>query len=210
MVVPVLLVMIAYGRRTTSRGVGDTETDWVLAISLGGLALLLSYLAGDRFPTLSGMWNLQLLGAVMWVAFAAIILFGVRRVGQLWPLWLFANVTVTPFPSLLLTAELGGTTAAASAVAAITGAIAVSLAGRRSALRWRLAATAGCALAGVGAAVAIPAHSLPLSVAIFAGAFRCSVSLYCKDSPPPRRGDHRSGRNRSASRPRCRTAHRWP
>lgn len=169
LVVPVLLVMIAYGRRTTSRGVGDTETDWVLAISLGGLALLLSYLAGDRFPTLSGMWNLQLLGAVMWVAFAAIILFGVRRVGQLWPLWLFASVTVTPFPSLLLTAELGGTTAAASAVAAIIGAIAVFLAGRRSALRWRLAATAGCALAGVGAAVAIPAHSLPLSVAISAG-----------------------------------------
>jgi hypothetical protein len=152
-VVPVLLVMIAYGRRTTSRGVGDDETDWILAIALGGLALLLSYLEGDRFPTLSGMWNLQLLGAVMWVAFAAVILFGVRRVGQLWPMWVFASVTVTPFPSLLVTAAFGGTTAAASAVAAVIGAIAVYLAGRRSAWRWRLAATIGCAIAGVAAAV---------------------------------------------------------
>ena len=127
------------------------------------------YLATNRFPTLSGMWNLQLLGAVMWVAFAAVILFGVRRVGQLWPMWLFASVTVTPFPSLLITAALGGTTAAASAVAAVIGAIAVYFAGRRSAWRWRLAATAGCAVAGVAAAVAVPAHSLPLSVATSAG-----------------------------------------
>lgn len=169
MVMPLLLVMIAYGRRAAVRGVGDNETDLILAVALGGLALLLRYLATNRFPTLSGMWDLQLLGAVMWVAFAATILFGVRRVWELWPLWLFAIVTVTPFPSLLLTAALGGTNAAASAVAALIGAVAVFLAGRRSPLRWRLAGAACCAVVGVGAAVALASRSLPVSVSIAAG-----------------------------------------
>ena len=169
LVMPVLLVMIAYGRRTKATGVNDSEADWILGILLAGFALLLSYLAGNRFPTLSGMWNLPLVGAAIWAAFAATILFGFRRVWQLWPLWVFATVTVTPFPSLLLTAALGGTTAAASAVAAMIGAMAVFLAGWPRPLRSRLVAAVGCALAGVAAAVALPITSLPVSVAVTGG-----------------------------------------
>ena len=82
LVMPVLLVMIAYGRRTKATGVNDSEADWILGILLAGFALLLSYLAGNRFPTLSGMWNLPLVGAAIWTAFAATILFGFRRVWQ--------------------------------------------------------------------------------------------------------------------------------
>jgi hypothetical protein len=114
LVIPVLMVMIAYGRRTKVIGVNDSEADWILGILLGGFALFLTYLAGGRFPTLTGMWNLPLVGAAIWTAFAATILFGFRRVWQLWPLWVFATVTVTPFPSLLLTAALGGSTGSAS------------------------------------------------------------------------------------------------
>jgi hypothetical protein len=169
MVMPVLLVMIAYGRRTAPSGNSDSEADWILGIILGGLALLLSYLAGFRFPTLSGMWNLPLLDAVIWTAFATTILFGIRRVWQLWPLWVFATVTVTPFPSLLLAAALGGTTAATSSVAAIVGAIAVFLAGWPRPLRGRLVASAGCALAGVTAAIALDTTPLLISVAVTAG-----------------------------------------
>lgn len=168
-VIPVLMVMIAYGRRTKAIGVNDSEADWILGILLGGFALLLTYLAGNRFPTLTGMWNLPLVGAAIWTAFAATILFGFRRVWQLWPLWVFATVTVTPFPSLLLTAALGGTTAAASAVAAMIGALAVFLAGWPRPLRWRVIAAAGSGLAGIAAALALPMTSLPVSVGITGG-----------------------------------------
>ena len=164
--IPVLMVMIAYGRRTEAIGVNDSEADWILGILLGGFALFLTYLAGNRFPTLSGMWNLPLVGAAIWTAFAATILFGFRRVWQLWPLWAFATVTVTPFPFLLLTAALGGTTSAASAVSAMIGALAVFLAGWPRPMRWRGTAAIGCALAGVAAAVALPLTSLPVSVAV--------------------------------------------
>jgi hypothetical protein len=116
------------------------------------------------------MWNLPLVSAAIWTAFAATILFGFRRVWQLWPLWMFATVTVTPFPSLLLTAALGGTTAAASAVAAMIGALAVFLAGWPRPLRWRAIAAGGCALVGVGAAVILPITSLPALVAVTSGA----------------------------------------
>ncbi len=169
LVIPVLLVMIAYGRRTKATGVNDSEADWILGILIAGFALFLSYLADNRFPTLSGMWNLPLVGAAIWAAFAATILFGFRRVWQLWPLWVFATVTVTPFPSLLLTASLGGSTAAASAVAALIGALAVFLAGWPRPLRSRLVAAVGCAFAGVAAAVALPITSLPVLVAVTGG-----------------------------------------
>lgn len=169
LVMPVLLVMIAYGRRTTATGVNDSEADWILGILLAGFALFLSYLAGNRFPTLSGMWNLPLVGAAIWTAFAATILFGFRRVWQLWPLWVFATVTVTPFPSLLLTAALGGTTAAASAVAAMVGALAVFLAGWSRPLTWRVLAAIGSGILGVTAAIFLPVTSLPVSVAITGG-----------------------------------------
>lgn len=167
---PVLLAMIAYGRRTTPTANSDGEADWILGIILGGFALVLSYLAGRRFPTQSGMWNLVLIDAAVFTAFVATILFGFRRVWQLWPLWILATFTLTPFPSLLLTAQLGGTDAAASAVAAMIGAVAVFLAGWRRPVRWRLAAGTGCALAGVAAALALPGVPLPISVTMTAGA----------------------------------------
>jgi hypothetical protein len=169
LVIPVLMVMIAYGRRTEAIGVNDNEADWILGLLLGGFALFLTYLADGRFPTLTGMWNLPLVGAAIWTAFAATILFGFRRVWQLWPLWIFATVTVTPFPALLFTAALGGTTAAASAVAAMIGALAVFLAGWPRPVKWRVFAAVGCGLVGVAAATVLPSTSLPVSVGITGG-----------------------------------------
>ncbi len=169
MVLPALLAMIAYGRRTVPRGNTDSEADWILGVIFGGFPLFLSYLASYRFPTLSGMWNLPLVDAAIWTAFGATILFGFRRVWQLWPLWVFAIVTLTPYPSLLLTAALGGTTAAAASVAAIVGAVAVFLAGWPRPLRWRLVAAGGCGLAGVTAATALATAPLPISVTVTAG-----------------------------------------
>ena len=76
-VVPVLAAMIAFGYRSPPRGVGDAESDWILAAIFGGLGLFLRHLMSNRFPTLSGLWQLPLVGAVLWAACLAAVLFGV-------------------------------------------------------------------------------------------------------------------------------------
>ena len=180
MVVPLHLVIIAFGRGTVAKGVSDGETDWIFAFALGGLALFISYLMANRFPTTSGMWNLPLISSMLWGMCAATVLFGVRRVWQVWPLWLFSLVVVTPLPSMFITASLGGSNFAAASVAAILGAVAVFLGGERSPMRWRLLATTGCAVLGVAAAAALAARPLPVSVSIGAGAVPliCFILLY--------------------------------
>lgn len=168
-VLPVLLAMIATGCSAPPRGVGDAEADWILAGVLGGLGLLSRFLMENRFPTLSSLWQLPLLGAVIWITVAATILFGIRRVANKWPVWLFALFTATPLPYLMATAWLGGSTVAASVVAALLGAIAVFLAGRQRPLRWRLAATAACLLLGAISAVALAGWPLLIPVAVSGG-----------------------------------------
>ncbi len=169
MVMPVLLAMIAYGRAHAPRGVSDGETDWILAIGFGGLALVLSSVAAQRFPTLAGLWGLGLVSAVIWSACAAIILFGTARVKQMRSLLVFALLTVTPLPWMLLTAALGGTTFAAAAVATGFGAVAVFLAGWHSPFRLRVAASVGCVLVGLGAAWVLSGFALPIPVGVTAG-----------------------------------------
>jgi len=170
-VVPLLIAMIALGSSTPPRGVADSESDWILATIVGGFGLVLHFLMQARLPTLAGLWFQQLVGAVIWTGFAATILFGVRRVANRnkWPMWLFALNTATPLPYLLVTEWLGGSNLAASAVAAMIGTIAIYLAGKRNALHWRLTATAACALAGIGSAIALSGQPLLVSVVVSAG-----------------------------------------
>ncbi len=168
-VLPVLLAVITFGCSAPPRGVGDAEADWILAGFVGGLTLLLRYLMEHRFPTLSGLWHVTMIGAVVWAAIAATILFGVRQVAAKWPVWVFALGTVTPVPYLMITAWLGGSATASSTAAAMIGTVAVFLAGRRHVMSWRLAATAVCAALGVGGAVAFAGLPLLVSVVISAG-----------------------------------------
>lgn len=137
---PILIGMVAVGYHSPPDGVGDAESDWILAALFGGLGLFLRHLMSNRFPTLSGLWELPLVGAVLWGACITAVLFGVRRVIQLWVLWLFAVVTVTPLPFLLATAALGGGAIAAGTVSAVLGGIAVVLAARCRALLLRMLA----------------------------------------------------------------------
>ena len=177
-VVPVLVAMIAVGHRAPPRGVGDAESDWILAAIFGGLGLFLRHLMSNRFPTLSGLWQLPLVGAVLWAACVAAVLFGVRRVMQMWSLWVFALATVTPLPYLLITAAAGGGVVAATAVAGIIGGLAVFLAGRAHPLPWRLCAgvastslSLGAALIAVGGGADRSTHSLLVLVLLCAGLF---------------------------------------
>lgn len=170
-VAPLLIAMIALGSSTPPRGVADPESDWILATIVGGFGLILHFLMQDRLPTLAGLWFQQLVGAVIWTGFAATILFGIRRVANRnkWPMWFFALNTATPLPYLMVTEWLGGSNLAASSVAAMIGTIAIFLAGKRNALHWRLTATAVCAVAGIGSAVALSGQPLLVSVVVSAG-----------------------------------------
>lgn len=169
MVMPVLLAMIAYGSASAPRGVSDGETDWILAIGFGGLALLLSTGAAQRFPTISSLWGLSIVSAAIWMACVATVLFGTARVRQLPSLLFFSLLTVTPLPWLLMTAALGGTTVAGTRVASGFGALAVFLAARRSPLPLRVAVAVGCALTGLIAATALDRLPRPIPVVVTAG-----------------------------------------
>jgi hypothetical protein len=72
-------------------------------------------------------------------------------------------------PYLMITAKLGGSAMAASAVAAALGAMAVFLAGRQHAIAWRLGATAASGLLGVACAIALAPLPLLISVVVSAG-----------------------------------------
>lgn len=144
-VVPALAAMIAFGYRTPPRGVGDPESDWILAAVFGGLGLLLRHLMSHRFPTLSGLWQLPLLGTVLWAACLAAVLFGVRRVMQTWPMWAFVFVAATPLPYLLLTAVAGGGVLAIGAFTGLMGAVAVAIAGTLCPMGRRVRTACACA-----------------------------------------------------------------
>jgi hypothetical protein len=146
-VVPVLLLMIAVGYRTPPRGVGDAESDWILAALIGAACFAAIHLVSERLPTLSGLWRLPMLGALVWFACVLTVMFGVRHVVRMWGLWLFALCCVTPLPFLLTTAAFGGSDTAAVLVAAAFGAVAVVLAGRAAPRNARIVAGLGCYVA---------------------------------------------------------------
>lgn len=152
-VVPMLVAVIAAGYRTPPVGVGDPESDWILAGLFGGLGLFLRQLMCNRFPTLSGLWELPLVGAVIWAACLAAVLFGVRRVMQMWALWIFAVATITPLPYLLLAAQLGGGVTGIAVTTGILAGTAVALAGRLAPLRWRAGVAVGTAALSTAAAM---------------------------------------------------------
>ncbi len=150
-VIPLLAGMIAFGYRTPPRGIGDPESDWILAGIFGGLGLFLRHLMSVRFPTLSGLWQLPLVGAVLWAACLAAVLFGVRRVMQTWALWVFVFATATPLPYLLAVAGAGGGAMAVAGVTGAIGGVAVAISGPLASLGWRLGAGAASTAASLAA-----------------------------------------------------------
>ncbi len=162
--VPVLMALIAIGSHERPQGVSDGEVDWILAGTVCGLGMILVFLAELRLPTLARLWHLHLVNIVMWLALAGIVLFGARRVAAQWRMWLFALVTVTPLPYLLIVGRLGGSAFAYSALTALMGAAAVFLAARHRQMVGRVIGAVCCAVAGVATAAA--AASLPLVVSV--------------------------------------------
>ena len=142
---PALMIVIATGYRVPPRGVRDGESDWIVVTLAAATRFAAIHLLSERLPTLTDLWRLPLQGIVLWFACALAVLFGVRQVARMWPLWVFAVCCATPLPYLLTVAMFGGSQTAAVLVAAGLGALAVYLAGRLAPLRSRLGATLGCA-----------------------------------------------------------------
>jgi hypothetical protein len=167
---PVLIVLAATGYRRAPHGVADNETDWIFAALLCGLALAAVWLVSDRYPTLTGLWQLHSQVGVLFAACCAMILFGVRHTARLWPVWLFAFVAAAPVFHMLAVAELGGSDAAVAYVCVAFGTVAAAMASMQATLRWRLLITALSAVLGV-AAVQLLDGRIPLfATATVAGA----------------------------------------
>ena len=146
--VPVLLVALAAGHRNPPCGVGDAESDWIVAALLGVAGVAGIAVLAERLPTLAGLWRLPALTGVIWFSCVLILLFGVRHVVRMWAVWVFALATATPLPFLLLTAELGGSVRAAAAVSAGIGAVAVAIG--TPGVPWRRRSVAAVACLGLG------------------------------------------------------------
>ncbi|MHC9295400.1 hypothetical protein ACRCUN_23305 [Mycobacterium sp. LTG2003] len=146
---PVLAAVVIAGYRRAPGGVGDDESDWIIAGLVGAAGLCGVHLVAQRMPTLAGLWHVQLQGAVIWAACCTAILLGVRYALRMWPLWILLVCTVSPLPYLLAVATLGGSDAAATAVATGIGAVAVFLAGHAIPMWWRLGSAVGCLATGL-------------------------------------------------------------
>lgn len=169
-VLPVLLVLIACGYRQAARGVADSETDWIAVLLVGGAGFTGLHLLAARMPTTAAVWGLPALSALLFLGCAMAVLFGVRQVVRMWPLWLFAVVMATPLPYLLTVAALGGSDTAAAATAAAAGVVAVWLGTRTGPAGGRLLAVLGAAGASTAFVLAWAGRAPLLVDVLVAGA----------------------------------------
>ncbi|MBX7454798.1 hypothetical protein GR927_43025 [Mycolicibacterium sp. 3033] len=168
--VPVLLAVLAAGHRTPPCGVGDAESDWIVAVLLGVAGVAGIAVLAQRMPTLAGLWRLPALTGVVWFVCVLTVLFGVRHVVRMWAVWVFALTTTTPLPFLLLTAELGGSDRAAVAVSAGIGAAAVALGTPGTEWRVRTLGTLTCLCLGLAIAWVTPHGHLVAATVVVTGA----------------------------------------
>ncbi len=164
--VPVLLAVVAAGHRTPPCGVGDAESDWIVAVLLGVAGVAGIAVLDERLPTLAGLWRLPALTGVVWFAGVLTVLFGIRHVMRMWAVWVFAVAVTTPLPFLLITAELGGGDRAAVAVPACIGAVAVALGTPGVPWRRRWLATLSCLTSGLLIAATVPADPVVLTMLV--------------------------------------------
>ena len=198
-VLPILAVLIATGYRSTSRGVGDGESDWIVAALLGILGMTAVHLLLHRMPTLSAWWRLESMPVLVWAVCGVIVLFGLRHALTMWPLWVFIACFATPVPYLSATAALGGTESAGALVAAAIGSVAVFLATRSTPTHRRLLAASVSFAAGSILAFACAAWFLP-TVIVAGGVVPVLVVLGARLAPNRRPAD-RTARPIAAAMP---------
>ena len=138
-VLPILTATIAAGYRRAPRGVGDSESDWIIAALGAAVGLTAIRMITNRLPAQAALYHLDLIGIVIWVAATSMVLLGVRYVIRMWDMWLFALCSSSPLPFLLAGSHLGGSDTALAIIATALASIAVLLAGRTHDVTWRVA-----------------------------------------------------------------------
>lgn len=178
LVLPILTAVIATGYRQAPRGVNDAESDWIVAAVVGLLGFTGIHLVQQRMPTLSGLWQLDLLGVVLWIACLLAIMFGIRHVVRMWRLWLFVTCCISPLPFLMTVAAFGGSDTAVTLLTSGIGALAVFLAGRVAPPRQRLLATVVCLASATAVALVVGDHlGLAVTVMLVAGIVPAVVTV---------------------------------
>ncbi|ULE33718.1 hypothetical protein [Mycobacterium sp. IDR2000157661] len=152
-ILPFVILLCAAGYREPPSGVADGESDWIVAAMVAALGVGLIVVTERRYPTSTGLWRVDLLGAVLWVICVALILFGIRHTVRMWPVWAIASICATPLPYLVATATLGGSDDLCAVVATVVGAVAVFFATNRWQVSLRILTTVLCLVAGFGSAV---------------------------------------------------------
>lgn len=163
---PVLVAMIITGYRHPPRGVGDAESDWILAtlLGLGGLAAL--ELIIRRLPTVAAQWHLPNVQMVVWLITSSMVVFTVRHVARLWTAWLYAFLCALVMPYLLVLSGFGGSDTAAAVLAVVLATIATFMATRFSRLFWRVAGTMSSLCFGIAWVMVLSDSSLLVRVLV--------------------------------------------
>lgn len=169
LVTPILSVMLANRFRHAPRGVGDAESDWIVAIVVGGAGYTVIQLIARRLPAAANLWHLHLFAIVLWVACSTAIVLGVRHGVRMGGLWMFATVCAGPMPYLLVTASLGGSDTAAGFLAAGLGVTAVFWSGKPTVFTWRAFASVTCMCIAIAAVFALRGTNLLITVIVAGG-----------------------------------------
>jgi hypothetical protein len=167
---PLLVALIMAGYRHPPRGVGDAESDWIVAVVLGVGTLTALELVTRRLPTVAALWHLQNVQMVVWLIASSMVVFTVRHVARLWKAWLFAFACAVVSPYLLVVYQLGGSDTAAALLAVALSTLATFWATRFTRWTWRLAATTSNVVFGIGWVMMLSGSDLAVRVMIGAGA----------------------------------------
>ncbi len=167
---PALTLLAATGYRHAPHGVPDNESDWIFVVLMGGVVATGLWLLGDRYPTLTGLWQLELQGAVLWAVCCAMILLGLRHTARMWRVWVFAVVASAPTLHQLAAAALGGSDTAVAQISVAFGCVAAYLAATQASRRQRLIITALCAALGWAAVALLLPRTALFTTVLVAGA----------------------------------------
>ncbi|MGE2722817.1 hypothetical protein [Mycolicibacterium celeriflavum] len=133
-----LIIMYSVVHDPSRREINDTEFDMILTVLIMGVAGFSSTLALPRIPAAAAFWHAELVLPMIWILGLSVSLFGVRRVFRAYPAWLFVAACFPP-NFLIAGSAFGGSTVAFGLLTVVFAVSAITIALRRSKLKWFMA-----------------------------------------------------------------------
>lgn len=161
------------------REINDAEFDMILTVLIMSVASFSANLALPRIPAAAAFWHAELVLPMIWILGLSVASFGVRRAFRAYPAWLFVAACFPP-NVLIIGGLLGGSTVAFGLLTVCFAVAAITIALRRSNLKWfmpPILLTAGSigVLALEGARPAV-VYLVPAGVLTLIGAFLVRTS----------------------------------